>query len=140
MYSCNVCSYDGYFYLQINGGSTPSLFVGARLVRHYRFVGEIMDVVVFNSLISGTFVAQLQNDYSQVSDPMGQCVPYLSHDQPCPSPAMANSLLCQSVSQMSVAKYPMSLILQSCYNNIIAHNREHMNTKIDPKIYYYFAK
>ena len=89
-----------HFYLQINASNQPSLFVGARLVRHYRFVGEIMDVVVFNSLISGTFVAQLQNDYSQVSNPMGQCVPHLSRDQPCPSPVTANSLLCQSVSQV----------------------------------------
>ena len=88
------------FNLQINASNQPSLFIGARLVRHYRFVGEIMDVVVFNSLISGTFVAQLQSDYSQVSNPMGQCVPHLSRDQPCPSPATANSLLCQSVSQV----------------------------------------
>ena len=87
-------------YLQISDSNQPSLFIGARLVRHYRFIGEIMDVVVFNSLFSSAFAAQLQNDYSQVSNPKGQCVPYLSRDQPCPPPVTASSLLCQSVSQV----------------------------------------
>ena len=59
-----------------------------------------MDVVVFNSLISASFVAQLQSDYSQISDPVGQCVSYLNRDQQCPSPSVATSLLCWSVSQV----------------------------------------
>ena len=59
-----------------------------------------MDVVVFNSLISSTFVAQLQADYDQVSNPMGVCVPYLTEGQECPAPSTAPSLLCESVSQV----------------------------------------
>ena len=59
-----------------------------------------MDVVIFNSLVSGNFVAELQRDYPQVSDPVGQCVSYLNRDQNCPTPAVADSLLCQSVSQV----------------------------------------
>ena len=86
--------------MQITGSNPPSLFVGARLIRHYRFIGEIYDVVVFNSLISSAFVAQLQADYAQVSAPVGECVPYLTEGQECPAPSTASSLLCQSVSQV----------------------------------------
>ena len=59
-----------------------------------------MDVVVFNSNIPSTFVTQLQSDYAQVADPVGECVPYLSRNQECPSPLVSSSLLCQSVSQV----------------------------------------
>lgn len=59
-----------------------------------------MDVVVFNSLVPSNFVTQLQADYSQVSDPVGECVPYLSRYQECPSPTVAPYLLCQPVTQV----------------------------------------
>ena len=59
-----------------------------------------MDVVVFNSLIPSSFVSQLQSDYPQVANPVGECVPFLTQNQQCPSPSVATSLLCQSVSQV----------------------------------------
>ena len=78
----------------------PVLFIGARLVRNFRFIGEIDAVVVFDSLLSSSDIANLDSDYSLVRDPIGDCMPYLGIDDVCPTPAVAPSLLCQSVSQL----------------------------------------
>lgn len=73
------------------------LFVGARLLRHFRFVGEINAVVVFDSLLTSADVNSLNNDYPQVLNPTGDCTAYLERGDVCPTPAVATSLLCQSV-------------------------------------------
>lgn len=87
-------------FLQISESSPAVLFVGARLLRHYRFIGEISAVVVFNSLLSSNEVLSLHNDYPQLLNPMGDCVPYLQRGDVCPTPSVATSLLCQSVLQL----------------------------------------
>ena len=84
-------------FFQISESNPAVLFVGARLVRHYRFVGEIHAVVKFNSLLSSTEVLSLDRDYPRVLDPTGDCMPYLRRGDTCPTPAVASSLLCQSV-------------------------------------------
>ena len=89
-----------FSYFQVSDSNPASLSVGARLVRHYRFIGEIMDVVVFSSLLTQSNVTQLQDDYSQIATPIGECVSFLARDDPCPAPIAAPSLLCQSRSQM----------------------------------------
>lgn len=87
---------------QVSASTPASLFVGARLLRHYRFVGEIWNVIFFNSVINSDFVGQLQMDYPMLIDPIGECVPYLTMDESCPTPSIAPSLLCTSTFQMWV--------------------------------------
>ena len=89
-----------YFPPQVSESNPAVLFVGARLVRSFRFVGEIQAVVVFNFLLSSTNILALHNEYTQVLDPLGDCMPYLALGDNCPTPTMASSLLCQSVSQL----------------------------------------
>ena len=89
-----------YFFLQISEATPASLFVGARLVRHFRFIGEINAVVVFDSLLSSGEVLLLHRDYPQVLNPTGDCTPYLGRGDTCPTPSVATSLLCQSVLQL----------------------------------------
>lgn len=66
-------------------------------MRHFRFVGEINTVVVFDSLLTSSEVNSLDNDYPQFLNPTGDCTPYLERGDTCPTPTMATSLLCQSV-------------------------------------------
>ena len=88
------------FFPQISESNPAVLFVGGRLIRNFRFVGEINTVIVFNSVLSSFDVNNLNNDYSELLNPMGDCVPYLARGAICPTPSVASSLLCQSVSQL----------------------------------------
>lgn len=59
-----------------------------------------MDVVIFSSLLTQSFVSQLEADYPQISTPVGECVPFLSQNDACPAPSVAPTLWCQSRTQM----------------------------------------
>ena len=91
---CTVC------HSQITDDTPAVLFVGARLARNFRFIGEIQSVVVFDSPLSSNDVSTLNSDYPQVLNPTGDCMPYLGQGDTCPTPTLATSLLCQSVLQL----------------------------------------
>ena len=87
-------------YMQISDSNPAVLFIGARLVRNFRFIGEIDAAVVFKSLLASSDIARLHNDFAMVRDPIGECVPYLEVEAICPTPSVAPSILCQSVTQL----------------------------------------
>ena len=84
---------------QVSASNPASLFVGARLMRHYRFIGEIWNIIFFNEVITPEFVSQLQMDYPMLLEPVGSCVPYLTLGTTCPTLSTEPSLLCSPTSQ-----------------------------------------
>jgi len=84
---------------QVSASNPASLFVGARLMRHYRFIGEIWNVIFFSEVIMPQFVSQLEMDYPMLLEPIGDCAPYLTMGATCPTPSTQPSLLCSSTSQ-----------------------------------------
>ena len=81
---------------QISASKPGTLVVGARLPRAFRFDGEIVQIIFFNSVISAPFVNTLINDSALWKTPKGQCVAYKEEGDTCPTPVAAPSLLCQS--------------------------------------------
>ena len=79
--------------------SNPAvLYVGARLPRHFRFSGDIENIVVTpNELFSAEDVQRYHNDIAGLITPMGVCVEYLQLGEECPMPSLPPSLLCMSV-------------------------------------------
>lgn len=74
-----------------------TLYVGARPPRHFRFAGEIDNVVVFESLLAQGFIQEINSEYNDIVNPVGTCVSYLQQDTTCPAPTVSTSLLCSSV-------------------------------------------
>lgn len=74
------------------------LYVGARLPRHFKFLGEIVNVVVFpDKLFSETEVQVHHDDITSLISPTGVCVEYLQLGDECPRPIQPPSLLCMSI-------------------------------------------
>jgi hypothetical protein len=74
------------------------LYVGARPPRHFRFVGEIENIVVIpDRLLSAEEVRMFYNDTAGLISPAGVCVNYLQEGEECPLPGQPPSLLCSSV-------------------------------------------
>ena len=84
--------------LQIDEDNPAVLYVGARPPRHYRFSGEIENIVVIpNEFFSEEEAEMYHSDIGGLIAPTGTCVNYLQEDEECPAPAQPQSLLCTSV-------------------------------------------
>ena len=91
-----ICIY--FLYLQITASNPAVLYIGARIPRHFRFSGEIVNVVVFpNDLFSPDTVLNIHNEFANLLSPTGTCVEYLQEGDDCPEPTSPPSLLCSSV-------------------------------------------
>jgi hypothetical protein len=86
--------------MQVSSSNPAVLFIGARLVRNFRFIGEIDAAVVFDTLLTSSDIARLNTDFPAIRDPVGECTSYLGVGVSCPTPSVAPSLLCQSVLQL----------------------------------------
>ncbi len=84
---------------QITAANPPTVLVGARLPRSYRFTGTIYNVVIFSSLVNSNFVTQLMTDYRGDALTTGECVNYLARNAACPPPTQAPSLYCATRAQ-----------------------------------------
>ena len=74
------------------------LYVGARLPRHFRFSGDIENIVVTpDELFSPEDVQGYHSDIAGLITPMGVCAEYLQLGEECPTPTLPPSLLCMSV-------------------------------------------
>ena len=74
------------------------LYVGARPPRHFRFSGEIENIIVMpDEFSSQQEVEGYHNDTDGLINPTGVCVDYLEPSEECPAPTQPPSLLCMSV-------------------------------------------
>lgn len=74
------------------------LYVGARLPRHFKFSGDIVNVIVFpDKLFSEAEVQVHHEDIADFISPTGVCVEYLQLGDECPKPMQPPSLLCMSI-------------------------------------------
>ena len=84
--------------MQIDEDNSALLYVGARPPRHYKFSGEIENIVVFpNEFFSEEEAEMFHNDIDGLITPTGTCVNYLQEDEECSAPTQPPSLLCTSV-------------------------------------------